>query len=130
MCSASSAAERKSIRFWRAEASMRAFMAGTSAADARRTSPAGRAALTAGGVWWRASVWAMSSSCGRQNDTVCRELERSQGPDLGRMSRRVLLLTSDTGGGHRSVAAALRLAAAERQEWQGGVVEIGPLPPP
>jgi 1,2-diacylglycerol 3-beta-galactosyltransferase len=45
------------------------------------------------------------------------------------MSRRVLLLTSDTGGGHRSVAAALRLAAAERQEWQVELVEIDPFRP-
>jgi 1,2-diacylglycerol 3-beta-galactosyltransferase len=45
------------------------------------------------------------------------------------MSRRVLLLTSDTGGGHRSVAAALRVAAAERQEWQVELVEIDPFQP-
>ena len=47
----------------------------------------------------------------------------------GRMSRRVLLLTSDTGGGHRSVADALRIGAAERQEWQVELVEIDPFQP-
>src|SRR5262245_40413815 len=48
------------------------------------------------------------------------------------MSRRVLLLTSDTGAGHRSVAEALRAGAADRQEWQVDLVPLDPfriLPP-
>jgi len=44
-------------------------------------------------------------------------------------SRRVLLLTSDTGGGHRSVAEALRIGAAERQEWQVELVVVDPFQP-
>src|SRR3954468_17649009 len=44
-------------------------------------------------------------------------------------SRRVLLLTSDTGGGHRSVAEALRAGAAERQEWQVELVVVDPFRP-
>ncbi len=44
-------------------------------------------------------------------------------------SRRVLLLTSDTGGGHRSVAEALRNGAAERQEWRVELVVVDPFAP-
>jgi 1,2-diacylglycerol 3-beta-galactosyltransferase len=45
------------------------------------------------------------------------------------MSRRVLLLTSDTGGGHRSVADALCQGAAERQAWQLELAAIDPFRP-
>jgi 1,2-diacylglycerol 3-beta-galactosyltransferase len=47
-------------------------------------------------------------------------------------SRRVLLLTSGTGSGHLSVAEALRLGAADRQEWQVELEVVDafqPLPP-
>jgi 1,2-diacylglycerol 3-beta-galactosyltransferase len=45
------------------------------------------------------------------------------------MSRRVLLLTSDTGGGHRSVADALSSGASERQDWQVELVAVDPFQP-
>ncbi len=45
------------------------------------------------------------------------------------MNRRVLLLTSDTGAGHRSVADALRRGAVDRQEWQVELVAIDPFRP-
>lgn len=45
------------------------------------------------------------------------------------MNRRVLLLTSDTGAGHRSVADALRRGAVDRQDWQVELVAIDPFRP-